>query len=39
MLVFPVAWEGDKLDYKDCTSNSDTIIELRKIDDDLRGRG
>jgi hypothetical protein len=33
----PVALEGDKLDNRDCTSNSETIIESRKLDDDCEG--
>ena len=37
MISGPVALEGDKLDNKDCTSNSDTIIESRKFDDDCEG--
>jgi hypothetical protein len=33
----PVALEGDKLDNKDWTSNSETVIESRKFDDDCEG--
>jgi hypothetical protein len=32
-----VALEGDKLDNKDWTSNSETVIESRKFDDDSEG--